>query len=210
MSDVSLHHQARAAGDPDLAGSSRAGVRADAANPRRRLGRAGWDGGCSLDPVSAVGGPRHGSAGIYPVSRQLGLGMPAVGFRHLEVMRVPRDDRDPGASCPISLEIASPSAAQRRGSLSAGGCRCRCWSDAPGFHQRGVGGAVIRAIQYVPIWEDPIRNLSMAFLQRRRIPLCRGQHAHDAVGDAGGDAGGLHPHRPRRGVVEKLMSTGMR
>ena len=56
-------------------------------------------------------------------------------------------------------------------------------------------------IDYVPIWQDPIRNLSMAFLpaHHRRLPLRRGQHAHDPLGDARGAARGLHPHRPRQG-----------
>ena len=35
-----------------------------------------------------------------------------------------------------------------------------------------------------------------------RLPLCGGGHPHDALGAAGGDARGLHPHRARQGRVD--------
>ena len=57
-------------------------------------------------------------------------------------------------------------------------------------------------VEYVPIWQDPDPQPQHGVPAgcHGRIPLCRGQHAHDAIGDAGGDAGGLHPHRARQGA----------
>ena len=67
--------------------------------------------------------------------------------------------------------------------------------------QAVFGSPWMPPIDYVPIWQDPFRNLTMAHLAgaHRRLPLLRGEHAHDPLGDARGAARGLHPHRPRQG-----------
>ena len=75
----------------------------------------------------------------------------------------------------------------------------------PQLHQRRVRQALdaadrVRAHLGGP---DPQPEHGVPAGRHGRIPLCRGQHAHDALGDAGGDAGGLHPHRPREGADQE-------
>ena len=55
---------------------------------------------------------------------------------------------------------------------------------------------------YTPFWVEPVAEPPAAHLAGpgRGIPVLRGGHAHDALGDAGGAARGLHPHRPRQGA----------
>ena len=51
-----------------------------------------------------------------------------------------------------------------------------------------------------PVDGDPARA-------HRRLPLFRGDHAHDALGDARGAARGLYPHRPRQGPARTASSS---
>ena len=60
---------------------------------------------------------------------------------------------------------------------------------------------------FTPFWVDPVAEPGAADLAgaRGRLSLLGGRHAHDPLGDAGGAARGLHPHRPRQGLWQKLI-----
>ena len=119
------------------------------------------------------------------------LGHPARGHRrapagHVDRLRGAHHARSPG-----SPRRRSGSASCSSWGSSSSSSGCRRWSS------------------HAVLGRSRAQNLAQLDLAGagRRLPVLGGGDAHDALGDARGAARGLHPHRARQGLWEKLILT---